>query len=522
MNRGTGAGRRITGLAAGLTAGALILTGCSDGGEASSGKSPSASASVAATAPPGELKAIASVPMEHEDGPAHVELLVLSRTAANTVTARFRIVNDGKNPIKLSTSLSEMGHSLDPNLGDALAASGIGLVDARNDKVYFPLPTPDEDNKCACTWLHNNPVPAGGYINVYATFPSPPADVQRATVMVPLAVPFQDVPITDAPVEPLKTQVDPTKVKLGKPRILALRNLTEGTDQSVADDAQDRSVLLSTDTLFAVDKADLTPRADQLLRQVAAQIDASDDDTVTVDGHADSTGNDAINQPLSERRAKAVADRLKSLVTRQGVTYRSAGHGSKEPVATNDTEEGRRKNRRVTVAFTRPRPSAPPAAGGGRAYQRGQSATLGTGTFQSASAAGLKVEVNGLHRDSSGLVVMVWTLRNTGQQKQDFGQKLERTAANHGSNPRPMRLGTTGGALLFDKAAQVRYNPLSVETGPCVCSVVGFSEARHILGPGESVVLWDAYKPAPNAANLELQVPWERGADGVVPGLTIG
>ncbi|GAA1864742.1 hypothetical protein GCM10009736_35060 [Actinomadura bangladeshensis] len=462
------------------------------------------------------------MPLEHQDGPAHVDLLALSRTAANTVTARFKIVNEGRAPIDLTSSLSELGHSLDPELGDALAASGIGLLDARNDKAYFPLRAPANEHKCLCTWLHGNPVKPGGHIDVYATFPSPPADVKRVTVMVPLAVPFQDVPITDAPVKPLDGQVDPAAVRLGKPRILALRTLTEGTEQSVADDADDRSVLLSTDTLFAIDKADLTARADRLLRQVAEQIDASAGGTVTIDGYADSTGTDAINQPLSERRAKAVADRLKSLVARQGVSYRPAGHGSKDPVATNDTEEGRRKNRRVTVTFARPRPQAQaPASGGGRPYRRGTSTALGSGVFQSAGARGLKVEVNSLHRDPSGLAVLVWTLRNTGREKRTFGLKLERQASHHGSDPRPMRLGTTGGVLLFDPAAQVRYNPLSVETGPCVCSLVGFHEARQTLGPGESVVLWDAYKPPAGAANLELQVPWDRGADAVVRALTI-
>ncbi|MFB4306787.1 OmpA family protein [Actinomadura sp. GTD37] len=500
----------------------LVLAGCSDGGKADPGESAAQSPPAVPAAPPGELKAIASVPLEHQDGPARVELLALSRTAANTVTGRFRIVNEGKNPINLATSLGELGPSLDPNLGDALAASGIGLVDARNDKVFFPIRTPDEENKCACTWLHDNPVKPGGYINVYATFPSPPAAVRRVTVMVPLAVPFQDVPITDAPVKPLDGQVDPAKVRLGEPRVLALRSLAEGAEQSVSDDAAGRSVLLSADTLFAVDKADLTPRADQLLRQVAGQIDASEGGTVKIDGYADSTGGDAINRPLSERRAKAVADRLKSLVTRQAVTYQAAGHGSKDPVATNDTAEGRRKNRRVTVTFARPRPSAAaPATGGGRPYERGSSTTLGSAAFQSPGAGGLKAEVNSVHRDPSGLVVLVWTLRNTGQVKRNFAQKFEKTALFHGSNPRPMRLGTTGGVLLADPAAQVRYNPLSVETGPCVCSLVGFHEAQQIVAPGESVVLWDAYKTPADTASLELQIPWDKGADGVVHGLKI-
>ncbi|XRQ11805.1 OmpA family protein [Actinomadura welshii] len=459
------------------------------------------------------------MPLNDADGPAHVDLLALTRTAGDTVTARFKVVNDGDEPIDLGTSLNEDGHSLDPNLGDALSASGIGLLDARNDMMYFPLQKTDKSDNCLCTRLHGNPVRPGGHINVYATFPSPPADVRKVTVVVPLSVPFQDVPITDDPVEPLKDQIDPAKAELRQPRVLDVRSLTEGTEQSVDDDPDGRSVRLSADVLFAVDKADLTPRAGQLLQQVAAQIDASEGTTVKVDGHADSTGNDAINKPLSERRAKAVADRLKSLVTRRGVTYEPAGHGSEKPVASNDTEEGRRKNRRVTVAFARPPEPAPPPVSG-EPYRRDTPA-VGSSAFRAPEAAGLKVEVNSLHRDSSGLTVLVWTLRNTGQDRHEIAFEFEKTDAVHGSSPRPVRLTSAGGVLLFDAANEVRYNPLSIETGPCVCSDVGADEARKVIGPGESIVFWDAYEPPANAANLELQVPWDRGADAVVKGLTI-
>lgn len=517
MNYRVTAGRRAARYGAVPLALILALSGCGGDDKPEAGKSTPPQGK---TTPGGELKPIASMPLQDKDGPAHVDLLALSRTGGNTVTARLKIVNDGDKPIDLTTSLNEPGQADDPNLGDSLSASGIGLLDARNEKMYFPLQKKGNSDNCVCTRLHNNPVKPGGYINVYATFPSPPANVQKATLIVPLSVPFPDVPITDAPVEPLKTQIDPTKVELSQPRVLDVRSLTEGTEKSVDDDPNDRSVRLSADVLFAINKADLTPRAEQLLQEVAKQIDASKGTTVKVDGHADKTGNDAINQPLSERRAKAVADRLKSLVTRQGVTYEPAGHGSKEPVASNDTEEGRRKNRRVTVTFARPPAPAPPPVKG-EPYKRGSSAVLGSATFQAAEAKGLKVEVNSLHRDSSGLTILVWTLRNTGQGKPDVGQKFEKTAAVHGADPQPSRLGSSGGVMLFDSANQVRYNSLSIQTGPCVCSIVGGDEARKVIGPGESIVYWNAYKPPANAANLEMQVPWDRGADAVVKGLTI-
>lgn len=498
----------------------LVLSGCAGDDKPESGKS---TATVGKGTPKGELRPIASMPFAHEEGPAHVDLLALSRTAASTVTARFKIVNDGKNEIELTGAVNEPGDSLDPDLGDVLSAAGIGLVDGANDKIYYPLATTATSDNCVCTKVNLNLIKPGAGMDVYATFPSPPANLQKATLVVPLSVPFQDVPITGDPVQALQGQIDPSKVQLKKPRVFNLRNLTEGVEQSVDDDPNARSVRLSADVLFAVNKADLTPRAEQLLQQVAKQIDASKGATVQVDGHADNTGNDAINQPLSERRAQAVADRLKSLVTRHGVTYKSAGHGSKQPVATNDTDEGRRKNRRVSVLFARPPAPAPPPVSG-EPYKRGSTAVLGSATFKAAEAKGLKVEVNSLHRDSSGLTLLVWTLRNEGQGSPDIGTLLEKRARVHGSEPLPRRGDTTGGVMLFDGANRVRYNSLSTQAGPCICTEVYREHANRVITPGESVVFYNVYKPPANAANLEMQVPWDNGAnaaDAVVKGLTI-
>ncbi|HUH11565.1 MAG TPA: OmpA family protein, partial [Longimicrobiales bacterium] len=67
-------------------------------------------------------------------------------------------------------------------------------------------------------------------------------------------------------------------------------------------------------------------------------------------GHTDAVGSDDYNQALSERRAQAAAD---FLVT-QGVSrtaIRTVGRGETEPIASNDTPEGRQMNRRVEVAI---------------------------------------------------------------------------------------------------------------------------------------------------------------------------
>jgi outer membrane protein OmpA-like peptidoglycan-associated protein len=74
---------------------------------------------------------------------------------------------------------------------------------------------------------------------------------------------------------------------------------------------------------------------------------------ITVIGHTDSTGSDAYNQRLSERRADAVRERLVANGVSAG-QLATVGRGSLEPRADNDTPEGRAANRRVEMVLTQP------------------------------------------------------------------------------------------------------------------------------------------------------------------------
>jgi len=74
---------------------------------------------------------------------------------------------------------------------------------------------------------------------------------------------------------------------------------------------------------------------------------------VSIIGHTDSTGSDAINNPLSVNRAASVRDYL----TARGVPVAAIaidGRGSREPVASNDTADGRARNRRVEIFMAEP------------------------------------------------------------------------------------------------------------------------------------------------------------------------
>ena len=99
--------------------------------------------------------------------------------------------------------------------------------------------------------------------------------------------------------------------------------------------------------LFATGKADLSAASQTSITEIAKVLKENSDMDIAIIGHTDSTGSDAVNNPLSVNRAKSVQNSLKN----QGVTNikRVEGQGSKNPVADNGTEDGRKLNRRVEV-----------------------------------------------------------------------------------------------------------------------------------------------------------------------------
>jgi outer membrane protein OmpA-like peptidoglycan-associated protein len=101
--------------------------------------------------------------------------------------------------------------------------------------------------------------------------------------------------------------------------------------------------------LFATGKADLTADSKNTLVKVATLLNNNKDCDVAVIGHTDSTGSDAINQPLSVSRASSVANYLKSCGVAASQIKRTEGQGSSNPVADNSTADGRKQNRRVEI-----------------------------------------------------------------------------------------------------------------------------------------------------------------------------
>ena len=121
-----------------------------------------------------------------------------------------------------------------------------------------------------------------------------------------------------------------------------------------AEPAQSEVITLSDagDVLFAFNQSELTPTAKSQLDSIMGKLEDADVVSIKVVGFTDSVGSDAYNQALSQRRASSVAEYLLS----QGVApnkITSEGKGESQPVADNETDEGRAKNRRVELHINR-------------------------------------------------------------------------------------------------------------------------------------------------------------------------
>jgi outer membrane protein OmpA-like peptidoglycan-associated protein len=115
------------------------------------------------------------------------------------------------------------------------------------------------------------------------------------------------------------------------------------------------TVSLPADVLFDFDKAAIRPDAAAALAQLATVIRGYPAGRAEIQGHTDAKGNAAYNQRLSQRRAEAVKHWL---VAREKIAadhLATRGFGKNRPVADNDTEAGRQKNRRVEVVIQKGR-----------------------------------------------------------------------------------------------------------------------------------------------------------------------
>ncbi len=139
-----------------------------------------------------------------------------------------------------------------------------------------------------------------------------------------------------------------------------MEEATAGTGVEVTQTEDNRLKLeIPSDISFAVGSARVDADFKKILNTFATGLVQNPAATVMVVGHTDSSGSDAVNNPLSLKRANSVRDYLVS----KGVAasrFETEGRGSREPLVANDTKANRAKNRRVEIFVAEPAPAPAP------------------------------------------------------------------------------------------------------------------------------------------------------------------
>ncbi|WP_194244326.1 OmpA family protein [Nonomuraea phyllanthi] len=430
-----------------------------------------------------------------------VEVVGLNRIKGKHLVVQLRLSNTGTEDLPWT---GELGDHTRP-LGEIRWASGIGVLDAAAHR--WLLPYQPEGSPCLCSDQERDGlgyfIDPGRSITVYGVLPAPSGNPATVTIVTPLAPPLLNVPVSDEPPAGDFPDPDAQPVTAVTRRILLPSESLDKSEET-ADDGTDLRVNLSSDVLFAVDKATLTGRARAVLARTAKLVDASPATVVKVEGHADSSGDDAINDPLSRRRALAVQRALAGLLSRDGVRFESRGYGSRRPLYDNGTEEGRRRNRRVTVTFAKPAEPAPrptgdpvqtqsPKTGGPRATAKGQP---------------IGMEVTGLRRLPGGLGLLTYTITNEGPDKIWFND------LHHAQDWESYKYQAASDIRLTDGANRRRYLPgrLQVPTDRgvdayCACTdVSGVRIATEQFAPGQSRTFWSLFALPDDATSLRARI----------------
>ena len=115
-----------------------------------------------------------------------------------------------------------------------------------------------------------------------------------------------------------------------------------------------RTVTISLNVQFEFNKATVLSVYGEQLQSIAAAMKAHSDIELVLEGHTDSRGSDAYNIDLSSRRAAAVKQKLAADYGIDADRISSVGYGESRPIASNQTDEGRARNRRVVgeMSFT--------------------------------------------------------------------------------------------------------------------------------------------------------------------------
>ncbi|MEU7748728.1 OmpA family protein [Nonomuraea sp. NPDC049158] len=428
-----------------------------------------------------------------------VEVVGLNRVKAKHLITQIRLSNTGTEKVSWA---ADMGDRTRP-LGTMAWASGIGVLDAQT-RTWI-LPYQPADSPCLCTDQKRDGldhfIDPGQSITLYAILPAPSGNPASTTVVTPVAPPMLNVPISDQP--PTGDFPDPDAQPVTPiTRRLILPSESLDKSEETADDGKDLQINLSSDVLFAIDKATLTTQAKSIMTRTARLIDASPATVVTVAGHADSTGNHAINDPLSLRRAQAVQRALTAQLSKDGVRFQAKGYGSRRPLYDNDSDEGKRRNRRVTVTFPKPQPPAQQPATTTSPGATGLTATT------KADGQPITMQIAGLRRLPGGLGLLTYNITNQGSAETWFND------LHHAQDWEAYKYQAASNVRLTDITAGRQYLPARLEVPTddgmdyyCACTdVSGVRISTEKFAPGQTRAFWNLFALPDTTDTLKVKI----------------
>ena len=277
---------------------------------------------------------------EYQGAPMTVEVGPVAVKGKYTV-ARFHISTDSKEDVYLSQAFAQL-----ENVG---TTADVRMMSLEQSLVYVELGGNTEDLSGAVT--------KGAPKDAFPVFGALNDGVHSVEMLLPNMGVVVGVPVVKE--SEVDFNVDDVIAKANlqgpDPGPFKLERATVSMDGSsdTKQDEKSTTVTVAGDVTFATDSDQLSAQADSVLATVVEQIKKfPSGGELTITGHTDDVADDAHNQDLSERRAKAVSERLKKLTDLSAWKESVSGKGESSPRVPNDTDERRQINRRVEITLT--------------------------------------------------------------------------------------------------------------------------------------------------------------------------
>ena len=259
--------------------------------------------------------------------------LVSARRSSGAVSARMRLVNESDVEVESNALYYKDAYLYDPvncrKYPVLKDSEGIFIAEPMSDKGDGGRWWPSYMNKT-------------GKALMYMKFQAPPDEVGNVDIVVPKLVPFLNVKISGKSGVTENSGIEVRGVQNKIKRVLK--------DLSAMETEEEIRIQLSSEILFEFDSYELSGSAEPVLKKVLRVIQEYPGNAVVIEGHTDNKGTDSYNQTLSENRAESVKDWLVSSGGDSG-RLQAIGYGESKPVASNETDEGRGKNRRVEITI---------------------------------------------------------------------------------------------------------------------------------------------------------------------------